>query len=258
MKRILYFLFLATLITSCNNKNKQASNETSDSKLSFHIVEFDEESKLAGKPQSTLNASIPVAGGDSMVISNINSTIFQSVKWIIAEDSDSSANYDELFSGFIRSYEDFIKEYSDSPGGWEAIIKGAVEYDSPELVNIKLDSYTMTGGAHGNSNMTSLLFDPKTGNQLFLSDIVNDTLALTRIAEEKFRNKYNIPIGKPINSTGYMFNNDKFALPQNIFVTKEGLLLYYNPYEAAAYVEGPKEITLPYEEIKNYLVLKFE
>jgi hypothetical protein len=51
-----------------------------------------------------------------------------------------------------------------------------------------------------------------------------------------------------------MFKNDKFHLPQNIFYTEEGLLLYYNSYEAASYADGPKEILFSYDEVSKYLI----
>ena len=51
-----------------------------------------------------------------------------------------------------------------------------------------------------------------------------------------------------------MFENDTFQLPQNIFYTEDGLLLYYNSYEAASYADGPKEILFPYDKISKFLL----
>lgn len=53
-----------------------------------------------------------------------------------------------------------------------------------------------------------------------------------------------------------MFEYEKFNLPQNIFYTDKGLLLYYNSYEAASYADGPKELLLPYVEVEEFLRLK--
>jgi hypothetical protein len=53
-----------------------------------------------------------------------------------------------------------------------------------------------------------------------------------------------------------MFEDEKFYLPQNIFYTDKGLLLYYNSYEAASYADGPKELLLPYKEVNEYLMVK--
>ena len=53
-----------------------------------------------------------------------------------------------------------------------------------------------------------------------------------------------------------MFDTEVFALPQNIFYTDKGLLLYYNQYEIAAYSEGNQELMLSYEELGNLLKIK--
>ena len=255
MKKIIYTLFVAFIAMSCNNKNKQTTDTMEENQLSFVKKEYNIKSKLTNIPETELTADIPVAEGNDTIAKRINDAIFRTVKLIVAQEPDRSANYDELFAGFINNYEKFVSEYPDGPGAWEANIKGSVEYQTPEIVNIQIDSYTMTGGAHGNSNMTSLLFDPRNGKELAIQDIVRDTVQLYNIAEKKFREKYNVPADKPINSTGLMFLNDKFALPQNIFVTKDGLKLFYNPYEIAAYAEGTKDLTIPYGEIKDYLLI---
>lgn len=113
-----------------------------------------------------------------------------------------------------------------------------------------------TGGAHGYSGERSLLFNATTGRSLKYADIFNDVKAFTAFAEKKFREKFKIPAGKNINATGLMFENDKFVLPQNIFFTKNGLLLYYNAYEVASYAEQQKELLLPYEQVQQYLKVK--
>ncbi|MFV8388928.1 RsiV family protein [Flavobacterium sp. LB1P71] len=65
-----------------------------------------------------------------------------------------------------------------------------------------------------------------------------------------------MPENKSINATGLMFEDEKFYLPQNIFYTDKGLLLYYNSYEAASYADGPKELLLSYKEVNEYLAVK--
>ena len=74
--------------------------------------------------------------------------------------------------------------------------------------------------------------------------------------KKKFRAKYKIPASKPINATGLMFEDEKFQLPQNIFFTDKGLLLYYNSYEIASYADGPKELLFSYKEVNDYLLIQ--
>jgi hypothetical protein len=249
MKQIIYLLLAAAITVSCSSKKEKEPH------ITFNTSEYKEVANYSDTQGVELEALIPIAEGDSAIAKNINDRIFAAVKSIISQEDDNSTNYTELFKNFTNSYTTFIKDYPDAPGAWEATIKGTVEHNSTDIINVKLDSYTMTGGAHGMGYNTSFLFSPKTGKELFIKDIVSDTTALTQIAEQKFRTKYNIPPSANINSTGLMFENDKFVLPQNIFITKEGLLLLYNSYEIAAYAEGTKEILIPYNEISKHLLI---
>lgn len=250
MKQISYILLLVLLVTACNKTTKEPKKA-----LAFTAKEY--QVRSTAKPESTLEADIPIASGEETTAKNINDKIFATIKSIIGQEGDTSEDYNALFSGFISNYEQFIKENPDHAVEWTATVKGNVEYFNSTILNVKLDSYIMTGGAHGNSNMTSLLFDPTNGNELSIKDIIKDTTAFSQLAEKKFREKYNIAAEKPINSTGLMFPDDKFILPQSIFVIKDGLLLYYNPYEIAAYAEGSKEVLIPYGEIKDYISFSF-
>ncbi|MNR19126.1 hypothetical protein D3C85_1358940 [compost metagenome] len=163
-------------------------------------------------------------------------------------------DYKTLTTSFIESYEEMHNKFPNETFGWEGKIKGNVEYESNQIINIKIDHYTFTGGAHGYQGYRSLLFNPKTGKIIFSDQLFKNEKEFKAFAEKAFRSKYKIPEKANINSTGLMFENDKFQLPQNIFYTEEGLLLYYNSYEAASYADGPKELLFPYDEVNKYLL----
>ena len=145
------------------------------------------------------------------------------------------------------------KKFPHDTFGWEGKITGNVEFESEQILNIKIDHYTFTGGAHGYQGFRSILFNSKTGKIIFNDQLFKNENEFKAFAEKEFRLKYQIPKNANINATGLMFENDKFQLPQNIFYTSAGLLLYYNSYEAASYADGPKEIVFPYEKVSKYL-----
>ena len=255
MKQIIFLVMLAFLVTACNNKRTQTDGTPDSPKLSFSTVEFQQKSKSDKFPESEIEAKVPVAEGNSAAAEKVNKRVFDAVKSVVGNEKDSSSNFNALFSNFISGYEKFMAENPDSPGDWEAEIKGSVEYNTPHIANIRLESYAMTGGAHGNSVITSLIFDPATGRELSVKDLINNIDFFTAYAEKKFREKYDVPADKPINSTGLMFENDKFVISKNIFVSDKGLKLLYNNYEIAPYVDGTRDLDLPYDEIKNYLLV---
>jgi hypothetical protein len=48
-----------------------------------------------------------------------------------------------------------------------------------------------------------------------------------------------------------MFEGGKFALPENMGLTRDGVLLFYNSYEVAAYAEGETKFVIPYGKLGN-------
>jgi hypothetical protein len=205
-----------------------------------------------------IQVKIPVANGVPIVADSINKKVFSVLKQIIyfGEKPYASKDYNGLLKSFIDSYEQLQKEFPNDKFGWEGDIKGSVTYQSENILNIKIDHYTYTGGAHGYHGLRSLIFILETGKSISVNELFKDRAVFKAFAEKKFREKYKIPASKVINSSGLMFENEKFQLPQNIFFTDTGLLLYYNVYEIASYADGEKELLLPYTEVNEFLKLK--
>ncbi|TDO98442.1 DUF3298 and DUF4163 domain-containing protein [Flavobacterium sp. 245] len=244
MKHYTFLVFLFLIFTSCNKE------------LSFENETFEEKSLLPCQndcPKITID--IPIAKNKGIPADSINKKVFTVIKEIVyfGEDPTKVNDYNTLAKSFIASYEEMHKKFPTETFGWEGKIVGNIEFHSETILNIKIDHYTFTGGAHGYQGFRSLLFDPKTGKTIFTDQLFKNKQEFLAFAEKKFRAKYKIPSKANINATGLMFEDDKFQLPLNIFYTDEGLLLYYNSYEAASYADGPKDILFPYEEVNKYL-----
>lgn len=245
-----YFLIAALLLilTSCTKG------------LTFKELSFHKKTTIGCKgvcPE--IKVKIPFAESTSPTVSDsINAKIFNVLKDIIYVDEKpcKAKNYDELLTSFIHSYEKMQKEYPDDVFGWEGQVKGTTTYQSSSLLNIEIDYYTFTGGAHGYHGLKSLLFDPRTGKVIYNDALFTDIKAFSKYAEKQFRAKYKIPSRGAINATGYQFSKNRFHLPETIFYTSKGLLLYYNPYEAACYADGPKELLLPFAEVDSFLKIR--
>ncbi|MGO4771509.1 PdaC/SigV domain-containing protein [Flavobacterium sp. W22_SRS_FK3] len=245
MKYYSIFVMVLILLTGCT-KTLTIENEV-----------FEKESKIPCKkdcPKITID--VPVAKNIPVVADSINKKILSVLKEILyfGEKPSDAKDYNNLTDSFIASYEEMHRKFPSETFGWEATVKGNVEYQSDQILNIKLDHYTFTGGAHGYQGYRSLIFNPNTGKTIFCDELFKNENEFKAFAEKEFRSKYKIPAQVNINATGLMFEKDTFQLPQNIFYTDEGLLLYYNSYEAASYADGPKEILFPYEKISKYLI----
>lgn len=246
MKLCILFVAVFFSLARCSNE------------LIFENRSFEKKTSLPCKgkcPQITVK--IPFAKNVPIVADSINKKVFLTVKEIIYLDKKplTTTTYPPLLKSFIDSYEKLQKDFPKDTFGWEGQIEGSITYLSADVLNIKIKHYTYTGGAHGYEGIRSLLFDPNTGKTISNLKLFNDVTAFKNFAEKRFREKYKIPEKGSINSTGMQFEDEKFVLPQNIFFTEKGLLLYYNRYEAASYADGPKELLLPYSEIENYLAI---
>jgi hypothetical protein len=197
---------------------------------------------------------IPEAKGDSKVAFAINTALREEIISLLSfEDSLEVANIQDAIRSFQLGYEQIRKLYADEPAGWKAEIFGEVSYEDEYLVSIKLQTYIFTGGAHGYGSVRYLNFDKHRGAEMEHWQLFRNEPEFQQFAELKFRQDQNIPQGKSINSTGFMFEDDRFYLPENIGLSAEGLTLYYNQYEVASYADGPIEITLPFGEIDEFL-----
>ncbi|WP_289663597.1 DUF3298 and DUF4163 domain-containing protein [Flavobacterium panacagri] len=244
MKNYIFIIFLCLIFTSCKKD------------LSFENETFEEKSTKPCKNDCpSITIEVPVAKNKKVISDSINKRVFAVIKEIVffEEDSIKVDDYKSLAKSFIASYEEMHQKFPQDTFGWEAKIIGNIEFQSEQILNLKIDHYTFTGGAHGYQGYRSLLFNPKTGKAIFNNQLFKNEKEFKAFAEKAFRSKYKIPETANINATGMMFENDKFQLPQNIFYTSQGLLLYYNSYEAASYADGPKELIFSYDEIKKYL-----
>lgn len=257
-----YFCLLiaACLLIGCKEDEKQKEVQTDDTALSFTTADYEQKTTLPCKEQCTfVSIEVPLAQNNPPVNDTINNKVFKTVRNIVyfGEQPTNEKSYEGVMESFISSYEDLVKKFpNEGLVPWEARINGTITYQSENLLNIKINNYMFTGGAHGYEGDASLLFDLKKGISLKPEDLFTDVKSFTALAETKFREKFKIPSNKSINSTGLLFENSRFALPKNIFFTDNGLLLYYNAYEAASYSDGTKELLIPYSIANDYLRIK--
>lgn len=254
-----YLLITACLIIGCKKEAEEKEAKPNDAVLSFTTAYYGKTSNLCKNQCTSVSIEIPVIGNYPPVDDTINSKVFKTVRDIVyaGEKPTEAKNYEGIIDSFIGSYDTMVKKFpNEALIPWEARINGTITYKSETLLNIKINNYMFTGGAHGYEGDRSLLFDLAKGISLSPEDIFTDVSSFTAMAEAKFRQKFKIPAGKNINSTGMFFEDEKFVLPQNIFFTSDGLLLYYNAYEVASYADGTKELLIPYSVANEYLRIK--
>lgn len=154
---------------------------------------------------------------------------------------------------FATDYEVVRKDMGGLSGCWEVQTRADTLHASPRALAVKFETFSYTGGAHPNSNVSFYTFDRKTGELLSLSDLVADTTALLRLVEKEFRKQQAIAPNHNLEQEGYFLRDGQFFLPANIGMGSKGMLFYYNPYEIAAYAVGPIQVTVPYDQLGGIL-----
>jgi hypothetical protein len=229
--------------------------------LSFSAESFTEETfnicKTVSCPEITINY-IKALGAKSMS-EKINSEIINYVLAALNIGQDSipkAKTINDAASDFIKVARLHAADFPDMSAEYFAEINISEIFSSTELVSIEMHKYLYTGGAHGSGNTFFLNIDPSTGNEIPLEALFKNRIDFTAFAENKFREANNISSNDSINSTGFWFEDDSFYLPDSIGLTETSFILFYNQYEIASYSEGPIELKIPMEEVKEYLNFK--
>ncbi len=55
-----------------------------------------------------------------------------------------------------------------------------------------------------------------------------------------------------------LVDTDRLFVPENLYLTDQGVTLVYNPYEVGPYAMGELIITLPYDQLKPYLLPPYD
>ncbi|MGJ8738515.1 DUF3298 and DUF4163 domain-containing protein [Zobellia laminariae] len=242
MRTQVTYIILLLVLVGCQKENK----------LTFETLSLDE-TRCSECPNVEIN--IPKALENSKIAESINTAIDEEIIETLNYDDELEAtSIKDAVQSFSNGYWELKKLYPEEATSWEAKIEGKVSYENADFISIELNSYIFTGGAHGYSSQHFLNFDKNKAKELENWEIFKDRKDFEQFAEQKFRNQEKIPLEGPINSTGFMFESDTFYLPENIGFTKEGIKLLYNPYEVASYADGPIVLTLPFTDLKPYLV----
>ena len=201
-----------------------------------------------------VRVSVPEASPGTQIGKVVNRSLSEEViEWLDYDEEFQADDIPGAIASFEKGYEQLRQQFPDESIGWEAEIEGIISYESRQFLSIKLTGYIFTGGAHGYRSTRYLNFDVERGKELESWELFSDLSGFQALAEEAFRETHGIPEGSPINSTGFMFEENLFTLPENIGLEPEGLVLFYNPYEIASYADGNIILRIPLDRARPFL-----
>ena len=172
-----------------------------------------------------------IMDGNKKIINKLNADFKDSVltkvkdfKAIISEDSRPN----------IKDKTSFASNYT-------------VKYNKNDILSITETGYQYTGGAHGITWRSSKTIYLPTGQVYDLSEIFKEGFDYQTFLNPKINQQIK-ERGLEKDLTFEGVNKDT-----SYFITEEGLVIYYQPYEIAAYVFGMPEFFIPINEVRDNL-----
>lgn len=194
----------------------------------------------------------PKAKGSTEAVKNINTAIDSYIaNQISFNDSIPATDVKNAIEKFNTEYTGFKEDFEDSEARWEALVEGEVQYQSPEILCISINTYLYTGGAHGNDRIDFLNFNPNTGQPYTTQDLITDMPGFSKLVEANLK-KEQAKKAKDKAMEDLFFGKD-FQLPESIGFNEDGVIILYNTYEIASYAQGITEFLIPYSEANPFL-----
>jgi len=241
--RITFFIALLAFFSCAEPKSIPVVEEI---ELTFSTQEF-VKNTCVGESCASVSFTWPIGKG-SEIASNINDAIDQQMLLYFGRDS-VAPTLEANAQLYLNSYEDFVNEFPDAPGGWSIEVNAKVSYKSDSLLSIFFTEFNFSGGAHPNSSQFFMNFDKITGEYLSSGKVVLDSAKLLESAEIAFRKHHEIPEGKSLEDQGFFLPETGFFLPGAMGYKDEKFWLIYIPYEIGPYVFGYTELSFAPEEL---------
>lgn len=270
MKKCGTFIFslIAATLLSCGGGVKENVQQTETGKSEVKISQFDinERYKLsemsADSPTLAINISLPVittekAEADSNISRTISYTLFAS------NEADLEDACKEFAAVRRNEYMELRPEYlnhkeGDMPLVWfnnSYNITGEIEVGYKDYINYIIFWDEFTGGAHPNSYYTVLNFNPATGEEVVLQDILKENYEepLTALLTSTLATDLQVEDTEGIRSKGYLYPNADMYISNNYILGKEQIVFIYNKYDIAPYAVGDIMINISYDKLKDLL-----
>lgn len=170
------------------------------------------------------------------------------------QDEQKSKSNEEIVNRVIKDYKAFKLEFPEAAtGGYMQNTDSEITFESSQLISVLLTSDVYSGGAHGSHVKEFINFNPKTGEEIEVYDMIQQKNEFNKLVENKLRTKLEMSSSDKWSDFTFI---DEFTLPTNMGLTDEGILLIYNEYEILSFADGITELLIDNEELSTFMDLK--
>lgn len=193
-----------------------------------------------------------------MITDSIQIALYGAKKRIAQPKAFLAGVADSFFTGykiFSGQYRNKTKERLTATFNWESDMDMKLLWNADSIISLACQSYQYTGGAHGLTNTTLMVFDLRKNRPLRLDDLFKTGYesVLRTALENRLRLQYDLGADGPLNGRQGILFNPHLGLTDNFYVTGGGIGFLYNPYEVAPYSVGQIELYLPFAELRSIL-----
>ncbi|UOQ65204.1 DUF3298 and DUF4163 domain-containing protein [Hymenobacter volaticus] len=127
-----------------------------------------------------------------------------------------------------------------------------VLWNQQNLLSLGFFTYSYTGGAHGNYGTSAVTFNTRTGHALRFPDVFqpNSDAQLSVLLEQAVRRVLHQPATVKLDE--FLFVK-KMPVSHNMYLTNNGAVFIYTPYEIASYAQGELRLFIPLEQLQPLL-----
>ncbi len=155
-------------------------------------------------------------------------------------------------SKFLKEAREFFLNQT-SAAGWQQSINYTIEYYSDDLLSMSGESFSYTGGAHGNTFFISSNYWIKDGKavQLKLPDLFLPNSGYMKLLSDFCMNDLRK------KGAGWVVNGDLKEFKEEdlgVFaISPRGVMFAFAPYAVGSYAEGPYFVEIGYGELGGVL-----
>jgi hypothetical protein len=252
MSKYFYCIFILIIFNSCSK-----SLEFKPKKIKYVTSKNCNQKKDCGKAQF----NILYTDNQSRISDSVNKNLINIIKDNLFDDDgfDTIQSYKGISNVFLNDYyKEKSKSENNSISSYELSVSNILGYQSEKLINLHVYFKKDSNEIDDYFGILSLLIEKETGRKIPCHKLFKDKdlVNVLEISEMAFRERYKIEYGESYNKNGFFFKNNKFELPENIFLVKEGILFIYNPYEISTLSKGNIAFEISYKEIAKYMAIR--
>lgn len=168
-----------------------------------------------------------------------------------------SVSLDDVSKAMLAEHDDDMIENQEK---WSLNFISGVRLNAHGVLCTEHVISDYMGGAHPNSVTAFHIFDTSTGAELNLAALFKPDFlkALPKLAVEKLSKAEGLAANEELGpDAGISMGDVEYAEGKfTWFLSPEGFVVHFNPYEVSAYARGNVQFTVPWAELKPWLTEK--